>query len=68
MWVTTVAITQQLEKYYKHLPSDLSCYCHFEETLLTPSRVVGSSTIYLRRYAEGAFVAIMCTNKSGWFQ
>ena len=73
MWVTTVAITQQPEKYYKHLPSDLSCYCHFKETLLTPSRVVDTSTIYvsmiyLRRYAVGAFMAITCTNKSGWFQ
>ena len=28
VWVTTVAITQQPEKYYKHLPSDLSWYCH----------------------------------------
>ena len=68
MRVTTVAITQQPKKYYKHLLSDLSHYCHFGETLLTPSRVVDTSTIYLRRYAVGAFVAITCTNKSGWFQ
>ena len=33
---------------YKHLPSDLSRYCHFGETLLTPSRVVDTSMIYLR--------------------
>ena len=56
------------EKYYKHLLSDLSRYCHFRETLLTPSRVVDISTIYLRRYAVGAFVTITCTNKSGRFQ
>ena len=68
MWVTTVAITQQPKKYYKHLLSDLSRYCHFGETLLTPSRVVDMSTSYLRRYVVGAFVAITCTNKSGWFQ
>ena len=68
VWVTTVAITQQPKKYYKHLLSDLSRYCHFGETLLTPSRVVDMSTIYLRRYAVGAFVAITCTNKSGRFQ
>ena len=53
---------------YKHLPSDLPRYCHFGETLLTPSQVVDMSTMYLRRYAIGAFVAIMCTNKSGRFQ
>ena len=67
MRVTTVAITQQPKKYYKHLLSDLSHYCHFGETLLTLSRVVDTSTIYLRRYAVVAFVAITCTNKSGWF-
>ena len=66
--ITTVAITQQPEKYYKHSLSDLSHYCHLRETLLTPSRVVDTSTIYLRRYAVGAFVAITCTNKSGRFQ
>ena len=49
MRVTIVAITQQREKYYKHLSSDLSRYCHFKETLLTPSRVVDTSMIYLRR-------------------
>ena len=67
MSVTTVAHTQQPEKYYKHIPSDLSCYCHFKETLLTLSRVVDTSTIYLRRCAVGAFVAVTCTNKSGRF-
>ena len=67
MSVTTVAHTQQPEKYYKHIPGDLSCYCHFGETLLTPSRVVDTSTIYLRRCAVGAFVAVTCTNKSGRF-
>ena len=67
-WVTTVAITQQPKKYYKHLLSDLPRYCYFGETLLTLSRVVDMSTIYLRRYAVGAFVAITCTNKSSWFQ
>ena len=49
-------------------PSDLSRYCHFEETLLTPSQVVDTSTINLRRYAVGALMAITCTNKSGRFQ
>ena len=68
VWVTTVAITQQPKKYYKHLPSDLSRYCHFGESLLTQSWVEDTSTIYLRRYAVGAFVAITCTNKSGRFQ
>ena len=68
VWVTTVAITQQPEKYYKHSLSDLSRYCHFWEILLTPSWVVDTSTIYLCRYAVGAFVAITCTNKSGRFQ
>ena len=34
--------------YYKHLPSDLSCYCHFDKTLLILSQVVDTSTIYLR--------------------
>ena len=69
MRITTVAITQQPKKYYKHLLSDLSRYCHFGETLLTPSRVVDmSTTINLRRYAVGPFVAITCTNKSGRFQ
>ena len=68
VWVTTVAITQQSEKYCKHLPSDLSCYCHFGETLLTPSQVLDTSTIYLHRYAVGAFSAVTCTNKSGRFQ
>ena len=29
VWVTTVAITQQPKKYYKHLPSDRSHHCHF---------------------------------------
>ena len=53
---------------YKHLLSDLSRYCHFGETLLTPSRVVDTSTIYLHRYAVGAFVAITLTNMSGRFQ
>ena len=43
-----------------HLPSDLSCYCRFKETLLTPSRVVDTSTIYLCRYAIAVFVASMC--------
>ena len=38
VWVTTVAITQQPEKYDKYLPSDLYRYCHVRETLLTPSR------------------------------
>ena len=66
MRVTSVAITQQPEKYAKHLPKDLSRYCHFRETLLTPSRVGDMSTIYQRRYAVGAFVAIPCTNKSGF--
>ena len=65
--ISPVTITQQLEKYYKHILSDMSRYCHFGETLLTPSRVVDTSTIYLRRYAVGAFVAITCTNKSGRF-
>ena len=46
MRINTVAITQQPEKYYKHLLSDLSRYCHFGETLLTPSRVVDTSMIY----------------------
>ena len=50
MWVTTVAITQQPEKYYKHLQSHLYRYWHFEETLLTLSQVVDTSTIYLHRY------------------
>ena len=68
MRVTTVSIRQQPEKYYKHSLSDLLRYYHFGETLLTPSRVVDTSMIYLRRYAVGAFVAIMCTNKSGRFQ
>ena len=68
MWVTPIAITQQPGKYYKHLLSDLSRYCHIRETLLTPSWVVDTSTIYIHRYAVGAFVAITCTNKSGWFQ
>ena len=62
---TTVAIPQQPEKYHNYFPSDLSRYCHFGEALLTPSRVVDTSTKYLCRYAVGAFVAIMCTNKSG---
>ena len=48
-----------------HLPSDLSCYCRFKETLLTPSRVVDTSTIYLCRYAIAVFVASMCKSKSG---
>ena len=52
VWVTTVAITQQPEKYYKHLLSHLSHYCRFGETLLTPSRAVDMSMIYLRRYAS----------------
>ena len=46
----------------------LNRYCHFGETLLTLSRVVDMSMIYLRRYAVGAFMTIMCTNKSGRFQ
>ena len=50
------------------LLSDLSRYCQFGETLLTPSRVVDMSTIYLHRYAVGALVAVTCTNKSGRFQ
>ena len=40
----------------------------FGETLLTLPRVVDTSTIYLCWYAVGAFVAILCTNKSGRFQ
>ena len=31
-----------------HLPSDLSHYLHFGETLLTPLQVVDTSTVYLR--------------------
>ena len=52
-----------------HLPSDMSRYCHFSETLLTPSQVV-HVTIHIRicRYAVAVFLAIMCTNKSGWLQ
>ena len=67
MWVANVAITQQPGKYNNDLLSDLSRYCHFGETLLSPSRVVDISTIYLRKNAIGAFVAITCTNKSGRF-
>ena len=66
-YIRTLQVLQQLEKYYKHLLSDLSCYCHFRETLLTLSRVVDRSTSYLHRYAVGAFVAVTCTNKCGRF-
>ena len=49
-----------------HLPSDMSRYCHFSETLLTPSQVV-HVTIHIRicRYAVAVF---LCTNKSVWLQ
>ena len=52
-----------------HLPSDMSRYCRFSETLLTPSQVV-HVMIHIRicRYAVAVFLAIMCTNKSGWLQ
>ena len=52
-----------------HLPSDISRYCRFSETLLTPSQVV-HVTIHIRicRHAVAVFLAIMCTNKSGWLQ
>ena len=63
---TKIAHTQT--HTHTHTHTHTLRYWHFEETLLTLSRVVDMSTIYLRRYAVGAFVAIMCTNKSGQFQ
>ena len=51
-----------------HLACDMSSFHHFGETLLTPSWVVDTSTIYLCRYAVTMFVAITCINKSGWLQ
>ena len=50
----------------QHLPRELSRYCHFWETLLTLSWVVDTFTIYLRRYAVGAFVAIYHVYKQVW--
>ena len=65
MWVTTVAIPQQPEKSCEL--TDLSHSCRFGETLLTLSRVVDTSMIYLCRHVVAVLVAITSTNKSGHF-
>ena len=65
VWVTTVAIPQQPEKSCGL--TDLSHSCRFGETLLTLSRVVDTSMIYLCRHIVAVFVAITSTNKSGHF-
>ena len=47
-----------------HLPSDISRYCRFGETLLTPSRVIDMSRYtYIRIYAVATFYHVY--NKSG---
>ena len=47
-----------------HLPSDISRYCRFGETLLTPSRVIYMSRFtYIRRYAVATFYHVY--NQSG---
>ena len=63
--VTTVAITQQPEKYVRTYLCIYQVICLASvtrETLLTLSWVV--STIYLRRYVVFTFVAITCVQTS----
>ena len=62
VWATTVAAAEEV---LVCLPSDLSCYSCFGETLLIPSQVADVPAIHLCRYAVATFMAITCTNKSG---
>ena len=46
------------------LPSRLSRYCHFGETVLMPSRVVSTIYVCVRRYAAITLMAITCVQTS----